>query len=337
MNLLFSCIGKRGYIAQLFRQHLGPGDRILGTSNTRWTPGFHACDAAFLMPDIDDPAYADAVLELCRRERVDGLLSFFDPDVYRLSRLRETLEAMGVACFIPGPVAAEVSFDKLRADGFLREHRIPTARTFASLASAREALRNGETRFPLYVKPRFGFGSRNTFLARTQPELEVFHGLESDMLIQEPLVGDAYDIDALSDRQGRVLSVVPWRKLLSRMGETEQAETVDSPLLTALGQRLCTALGHAGPLDADLFVHEGVASVLEINLRFGGGYPVSHLAGADFPGMVVRMLRGETVSPAFDRHTPGVVMTKALHVIGGPRETFFQESMHLSPEVTPRR
>jgi carbamoyl-phosphate synthase large subunit len=335
MNLLLSCVGKRGYIARLFREHLRPGDRIIGTSNTAWTPGFHACDAGVVMPDIDHPSYPDAVLQLCRRERIDALLSFFDPDVHRLSRMRDDLQALGVKAFVPGPAAADVSFDKLRTASFLRDLGIATPRTVASLAEAREALRNGELRFPLFVKPRCGFGSRNTFEARDLRQLEAFWSLEPDMIVQQKLGGDAYDFDILNDCDGRVLSVVPWRKLMSRMGETEQAETVESPMLLDLGVRLATALGHAGPLDADLFVEDGVASVLEINLRFGGGYPVSHLAGADFPGKLLRLARGETVEPTVGRYRRGVVMTKELHVLGGPRESFFQDVLHLRDPAQP--
>jgi carbamoyl-phosphate synthase large subunit len=330
MNLLFSCIGKRGYIARLFREHLAPGDRIIGTSNTRWTSGFAACDAGHLMPPIADPGYPDAVLDLCRRERIDGLLSFFDMDVHRLSGFKDELTRMGIKCFIPGREAADISFDKVRTCEFLEQHGIPTARTFTSLQAVREALRNGEIAFPLFVKPRCGFGSRNTFKAENDQQLAVFFGLEPDMIVQVALGGDAYDFDILNDLNGRPLSVVSWRKSLSRMGETEQAETVKEPALAALGEKLAAALGHAGPLDADLFMENNVPSVLEINLRFGGGYPVSHFAGADFPGMIVRMVRGEEVPPRMGAYEAGVVMMKELHVMGGPADAFFREKLHVA-------
>ncbi|MBK7753233.1 MAG: ATP-grasp domain-containing protein [Flavobacteriales bacterium] len=327
MNLLFSCIGKRGYIAELFRAHLAPGDRIIGTSNTEWTSGFHACDAAFLMPAISDPGYTDAVLDLCQRERIDGLLSFFDTDVHRLSKVVDALKALGVKPFIPSAEAADICFDKVRTHDFLVANGIPTARTFTSLASVHEALSNGEVSFPLYVKPRSGFGSRNTFKAENAHQMEVFFGLEPDMIVQGTLGGTAYDFDILNDLDGRVISVVPWRKSLSRMGETEQAITVEHPGLLALGERLAGLLGHAGPLDADLFVDGDVASVLEVNLRFGGGYPVSHFAGADFPGKIVRMIHGEAVEPSMGDYQRDVVMMKELHVMGGPQDRFFREQL----------
>jgi carbamoyl-phosphate synthase large subunit len=337
VNLLFSCIGRRGYIARLFREHLAPGDRIIGTSNTRWTSGFNSCDAGYLMPDIYDPAYPDAVLDLCAREKVGAVLSFFDPDVHRLSRLVDAFRGIGVKPFLPGPAAADVSFDKVRTYEFLVANGFRTARTFSDLASVRSALRNRELCFPLYVKPRFGFGSRNTFRATDEGQLRVFFGLEPDMIVQDVLGGVAYDFDMLNDLEGRVVSVVPWRKSLSRMGETEEAETVTSPLLLELGVNLGTRLAHAGALDADLFVDDQGASVLEINLRFGGGYPVSHLAGAGFPQMVIRMARGETVSPVIGRYRSGVVMMKELHVIGGDAGGFFDQQLKVRahPAATP--
>jgi carbamoyl-phosphate synthase large subunit len=329
MNILLSCIGKRGYMARLFREHLSPRDRIVGTSNSPWTPGFLACDEGVVMPDVAHPSYPDAVLELCRSRRIDVLLSFFDPDVHRLSRLRDALSAEGVRCFIPGPEAADISFDKVRTGEFLESLGLPSVRTFTCMADAREALRNGEVRFPLFVKPRRGFGSRNTFQARDEMQLAAFLTLEEDMIAQETIGGEEYDFDVLNDLSGRPVSIVPWRKLASRMGETQLAETVHSPELVALGHRVAAALGHAGPLDADLFVDRGVVRVLEINLRFGGGYPVSHLAGADFPAAILAMARGEPLSSSIGTYLPGVVMTKELAILGGPRDAFLRDALHV--------
>src|SRR5207344_2954248 len=57
MNLVFSCIGKRGYIADYFRPHLRPGEKIIGTSHTVWTPGFQSCDLGLVLPPIASDEY----------------------------------------------------------------------------------------------------------------------------------------------------------------------------------------------------------------------------------------------------------------------------------------
>jgi carbamoyl-phosphate synthase large subunit len=106
--------------------------------------------------------------------------------------------------------------------------------------------------------------------------------------------------------------------------------------LTAVGKRLADALGHAGPLDADLFLWNGKVHVLEVNLRFGGGYPTSHLAGAGFPKAIIRMIRGEEHGLRQGDYRAGVAMMKELHILGGPEESFFSEALHVDASLRPQ-
>ena len=324
MNILFSCIGRRGYIADYFRPHLESGDYMIGTSNTRWTPGFEHCDRNYVLPDIDSPNYISAVKELCDQESVSAILSFYDPDVVALARHYDEFLEMGVCPVMPRAEVAEICFDKYRTFQYLRGMNLDTADTYVHLDDAFTALQSGRLDYPLFVKPRRGFGSQLTFRARNERELVAYYHYAPDMIIQEELTGDVYDFDILNDLAGRVLSVVPWRKFRSRLGETEQAQTCADKALIDLGIRLSTALGHAGPLDADLFVDGGQISILEINLRFGGGYPVSHLAGADFPAKIVKMIRGEPVDSDIGNFEDGVIMMKDNLVIGGPESSYFE-------------
>lgn len=325
MRLLFSCVGRRGYLADYFRSHLSASDQILGTSNSEWTPGFAACDASFLLPDIRSDEYVPALIELCIQEGVDALLSFFDPDVDRLSRHRAELQHAGVIPIVPSQRASEIGFDKHRTPAFLAEAGLNHATTYTDLGLATDALTEGTLKFPLVVKPRFGFGSRHLFVARDPDELNAFFGYAPDMMIQRWFAGQEYHLDVLDDLEGNVVSVVPKRKTVMRAGETDQAVTVDDPELLALGETLGRALGrigHVGPLDVDLFVEDGEPHVLELNPRFGGGYPLSHLAGADFPGLLIAMLRGETLAPRIGSYERGVMMMKDYAVLGGSLADF---------------
>ena len=310
MNLLFSCIGRRGYLADWFREQLEPGERIIGTSNSEWTPAFHSCDKGVLMPDVKSEAYVPTLLELCRKEEIRALLSFLDADVDAIARHREEFEALGVVPLVPEAAVSRIALDKLATSEFLRAHGLPAALTFVELDAARTALAEGRLQFPVFVKPRLGFASQNLFLARNHVELDAFFAYAPDMIVQERLKGPEYGVDILNDLRGRVVSVVVKHKVLMRAGETDQAETVDHPAVLDVGVRLGEALGHVGPLDVDLMVDGDRISVLELNLRFGGGYPAAHLAGADFPRKIVDMLRGRPVEADIGSYAKGVRMMK---------------------------
>ena len=146
-----------------------------------------------------------------------------------------------------------IALDKVATRRFLEAHGFETPRTFASLDAALLALDEGRVALPLVVKPRYGFASRDVFVARDEAELRVFAAYAPDMIIQERLTGEEHSLDVLNDLEGRVLSVVVKRKVLMRAGETDQAETIAHPAALALGERLgrdagsCRSAGR-GPL-----------------------------------------------------------------------------------------
>ena len=139
------------------------------------------------MPDVGAPELVAAMRELCRREKVDALLSFFDLDVHVLSAHKEEFEALGVECFIPSQEVADICFDKWRTFEYLTAHGFDTLMTYRDLPSVRKALDEGSLAFPVYIKPRSGFGSRNTFKVRNWPELEVYNGPDPDMTAPEAM------------------------------------------------------------------------------------------------------------------------------------------------------
>lgn len=322
MNLLFSCIGKRGYIANYFRPLLEPGDRIIGTGNTPWTPGFAACDDAYLLPDIGAPNYVEAVLDLCRTQRMTALLSFNDVDVHTLAQHREQFTALGVKLLIPRADAADIAFDKHRTFTFLRDSGVLTPRTALTIAAAEPF------GFPVVVKPRRGSGSRDTFIVRTPEQLAVLFAYAPDMIIQEYIKGWEFDIELCGDLDGEPIGFSAWIKHQSRQGETECAKTFHDPAIRDLGLELGRLLRVAGPMDMDLIRRGDEIFVLEFNPRFGGGYPVSQLAGADFPGLLLEVVRTGRAAQRIE-YRPGVIMMKQLLPFGGPVAEVSRDALHV--------
>lgn len=310
-NWLLSTIGKRGYIADYLRE-ADPSIHVIGTGKTAFTPGFQSCDEAVLMPEIAAPEYRDAVRDLVARREIHAILSLSDPDVAALAGLREELSARGVSCFFPSPAIARIGFDKLETARWAGAHGIRAPRTFHD---AREALETAG--LPLVRKPRYGSGSAGVAVIRDAAGLLPPADDPTEYIYQEWIGGQELNVEFCSDLEGRPLAVSCWRKLLSRNGETELAVTLRRPDLIDHGVRLASLLPVAGPCDVDLIDRDGEFFLIEFNMRFGGGYPVSQLAGAGFPERLVRVQRGER--PAlWTGFADEIFMMKTLRPFGGP-------------------
>src|SRR5690606_28369925 len=133
MNLLFSCIGKRGYIADYFRDALGREACIIGTSSTPWTPGFASCDQTFLLPPYKKEGYKAAMLDLIREKRVEALFSFMDEDVAILAGFRDEILALGCVPWIPPVRIAQLCLDKWEAYQFFESKGLRTPRSYIDL------------------------------------------------------------------------------------------------------------------------------------------------------------------------------------------------------------
>lgn len=317
MNILITCAGRRGYLVEYFREVVAPlGGRVITANSEYYAAGLLAGDRRYVVPLIDDPFYMPRLLEIAEREEVGLVLSLFDIDLSNLAAARERFRKIGVEVVVSDPWVIDIANDKWRMFHFLTEHGIATPQTWLDPAEAEAAVAREEARFPLIVKPRWGMGSVGVLKAQDAAQLRTLFGLvreetsrsyvdmmapgrlDEAVMIQEFSVGQEYGVDILNNLNGDHITSAVKLKIAMRAGETDAAVTVEAPDISALCNRLANLLRHCGNLDVDVIQRDsGQLDVLEINARFGGGYPFSHLAGARFPRAIVQMVRGENPEP----------------------------------------
>ena len=82
------------------------------------------------------------------------------------------------------------------------------------------------------------------------------------------------------------------------------------------GKLLGSLSGHKGNLDVDCFISDGQIYVLEMNCRFGGQYPFSHLAGVNLPAQIIDwLLGGETRSEYINADKPCIARKELIPVV----------------------
>ena len=136
------------------------------------------------------------------------------------------------------------------------------------------------------------------------------------ILIQEKLTGNEFGLDVMNDLEGNHVAVSVKRKLAMRGGETDKAITVDLPEVREMGAIIGRNLRHIGNLDVDIMQRaNGDYCVLELNPRFGGGYPFSYEAGVNMPKAIIQWLKGETVDPKILQPVYGKMFAKNDYLV----------------------
>jgi len=315
MNILFTSAGRRGYLLRYFKEALA-GNGLVHAGNNSIAPAFVDADRSVITPSIRSEEYIDFLLSYCARHAIKAVIPLFDLDIPVLAHNADRFRQAGIVLVAPSEQAARICNDKWETFRYLRKIGLHAPLTFLGIESARLALARGEVRYPLIVKPRWGNGSIGLYRAEDERELAVFfeatsgeiershlkhesaEAPENAVLVQELAAGEEYNLDVVNDLDGNYVATFAKRKLAMRAGETDSAVTVNNPILTEVGRALSSSLKHKGNLDVDVFLNGGVASVLEMNPRFGGGYPFAHLAGVDLPRAILSWIQGNAADPA---------------------------------------
>ena len=301
MNLLITSIGRRAYLAEFFREALEPGDALFAADSDRHAPSLELFDRAFLIPPAAEPGYVGAMHDLCVEHEIDLVVPINDTELPILAREKRAFASHGTRILVSSPDVVEICADKYKTHQFLLESGIPTPATYASLEEAEAALERGDVEFPLLVKPRRGSASLGIVRVESLVQLRQEWALERrrDDMIQEYLGANHLSLHVFSDEAGHPDIVIGLRVLYKTRGECYKAVTIDDPGLLRVGQNLAAHLPVVGPWCVDVMAARGQLLVLEINPRLGGGYPVSHFAGAEFPRSILALAAGSSLDPLY--------------------------------------
>jgi carbamoyl-phosphate synthase large subunit len=116
---------------------------------------------------------------------------------------------------------------------------------------------------------------------------------DQKMLFMEyfsPVEFDEFSVDAYYSKSGELKCLVPRKRIEVRGGEISKGLAVKGRTYEYLRDTLGTIEGARGCLTLQFFVSKTEARTVasELNPRFGGGYPLTYFAGADYPEWLIR-------------------------------------------------
>jgi carbamoylphosphate synthase len=312
MNVLLSSVGRRAYLVNYFKEELEGRGKVICTNSSKLSTAVCVADEAFESPLIYDGSYIPFLLDLCKKKNINVLVSLFDIDLPVLAKNRDKFEALGVKLIVSKEEIINICNDKLLMFGFLKENNFDTVYTGTDIED--EYIKNRIGKHKRFIlKPRWGMGSLGIYTSDDYSEAQVlFKKIKKEIqasylkfeakadtqncvLIQELVEGDEYGLDIINDLEGNHVTTIVKKKLAMRSGETDIAVVKRNQRLEDFGKKIAGKTKHIANMDLDLIVNDEGIFVIDMNARFGGGYPFSHMAGVNFVKVLLDLCEAKDV------------------------------------------
>jgi carbamoyl-phosphate synthase large subunit len=315
MNILITSAGTRGYLIRYFKEALKEKGKIFAADCSKYAPALYNADNYFIVSPASDKNYIDELFNICLENDGKGVISLNDIELPVLAHYKSKFMEKGIQLVVSDPETVDVCYDKYKTFKFLKENKFPFPKTFISLNEALMEIKSKIIRFPLLIKPRKGSAGLGMKEVYNIKELQNGFNEKENLIIQEFIQGVQYGIDVFSNSSLVPVSIYAKKVIRIRAGVADKEVTVYDTKMIDYIRNLVGKLGLYGPGDIDLIKRGNEYVVLEINPRFGGGYPLAHAAGADFPKKIIRLINGDLLEDDFKRYPDNIVMMKQDEIV----------------------
>ncbi len=309
MNVLISSAGRRVSLLEAFRidaYELMTGSQIFACDmNPELSAACQRSDGSFAIPRVDDPKYIPTLLAECERRNITMIVPTIDPELPVLAAHRGELAERGIHAVASDLELIRQMGDKCETPQRMSDFGIESPATISP----------DELRFPAFVKPREGSSSDGICLARSEDDLRPEHLDERSFIIQEYMRPEEFDeitVDLYYDRNSQLKCLVPRLRIEVRAGEVSKGRTIRDKVYDFLLERVGVWPGARGCLTFQVFASKDRTDIraIEVNPRFGGGYPLSHAAGVRFPRWLMQEYVLEEEVPFFDEWERDLLMLR---------------------------
>ena len=312
MNYLMCSVGRRAELMKDFRLSMEAGSRIIATDSSSYAPALYFCDKQYIVPPISDPEYIHILVEICKSEKVDVVMTFIDPEIRILADNRNIFTSIGVEVLVPYSESAELCFDKYKMFHYLKRHGVRTPKTWGSYEDVLKAIERKEVELPVFVKPRCGSGSVGARKIDSLSKLETAFVEDHSLIAQELMLGEGcFDLDAdiyVDTISNKPVAIFCKRKISTTIGGANKTISFKDEKLFSFIEDTLQYFKFCGPIDVDCFYKDGEYYLSEINPRFGGAYLHAYGAGVDFIKLIENNLRGKSNESIVGKYDEGIAM-----------------------------
>jgi carbamoyl-phosphate synthase large subunit len=320
-NILISSAGRRVSLVRAFQKELKsliPDSKVFaGDVNPLWSAACRVADAFIQLPRISEPEFINSFLQSCLAHKVGLVVPTLDTELKLLSANRSLFKSHGIQIAVSDEQLVDQCRDKRKTNSLFQQLGIEIPRMFEK----------GQMEFPLFIKPYDGSLSKDIFVINDPSDWRESFLNNEKLMFMEYLSPEEYQeftVDAYFDSNGLLKCLVPRRRIEVRGGEISKGRTERKELYYTLKEKFSSLPCARSCLTMQFFEHKDTHRIIgiEINPRFGGGFPLSYEAGANYPKYLIEeYLLGNNIEFCEDWRS-GKVMLRY------DSEVLFDEEIH---------
>lgn len=287
-NILITSAGRRVSLIKAFKKSsklLKTNSKVFITDlDPKTSPASYFADNSFKIGFFNEPSYVSDLLEICLKNKISIIIPTLDTELILLANSKSLFNDNGIDIVISDITLIEILRDKISTNIFFNSLNIKTPTIF----------NKNNMVFPVFLKPLNGSNSKGIYKAENINEIKPSDLESKNMMILENIdntIYDEYTIDLYYDKNSILKCIVPRIRLKVVGGESNQGITKKNEVLDFVKDRFNFIEGAIGCLTLQVFSRKLTPSDIigiEINPRFGGGYPFALNAGANFPEFIIR-------------------------------------------------
>lgn len=304
INVLITAASRRVSLVRSFRVALkDTGGKVISIDYDINSSALFFSDCHYKVPLVHDPEYLRNIESIVKKEEVKLIVPSIDQELLLWAENKSYFETLGAHVSISPPATIKVCGDKMETYRFFKEHNLPFPNTYLP-----EMLTYNMT-YPLFIKPRAGRGSVDSFPVKNKRELDFFMDYVPDPLVQDYLPGKEFTVDVFFSNDHRLISYVPRYRLVIRSGVSDRGRTFKNEQLAEYIKKIGSLLKFSGAVNIQGKIFHDEITFFEINPRFSGGIQLTAAAGENFAQYLTRETAGETLTPHLGKYRDHLTMT----------------------------
>ena len=284
MNVLITSAGRRVSLVKNFQHTLKKFDKTSKVFTVDVNPYLSsACqisDGYFKVPKVNDENYLNVLKKYCIENNIKIVIPTIDPELSVLAGAKEDFLKDGIFIAVSSKELCDLFFFKSSTEKFFKENGFNTPNIIKDIEHCD---------YPVFAKLNNSSSSIGAQVVYNKEMAKWLLSLNKNYIFQEYIKGDEFTVDTFIDKKGKVISIVPRQRLEVRAGEVSKAKTCKDKKIIEEAKKLCSKLkGAYGCITIQLFKTENKIIFIEVNPRFGGGYPLTFLSEANFAEYLIK-------------------------------------------------